>query len=349
MDRIEVRHEVDLASSTTFRLPARARELIVLEHIGQLENLPTSDLPLLVLGGGSNTVFLGDWPGRILLNRLTGIRVDRADETTSRVEAAAGENWHRLVRYCIDQGLHGLENLIMIPGSVGAAPMQNIGAYGVELSSVLESVSAWDWQQQRQIELSREDCGLGYRDSRFKSADRGRFLITGIRLRLSHEFRPDAGYQSLARALADRHMDNPSPRQLAAAIMRLRRHRLPDPGRLANAGSFFKNPVVEAERAAEMLADWPALPHWPMTDGRTKLAAGWMIERLGFRGYRIGDAGVYKNHALVLINHGQASAADLKALISRIRIAVESEFGVDLEPEPLLIESGKDNPSGQVF
>jgi UDP-N-acetylmuramate dehydrogenase len=340
MKPVTLRHDVDLARLSTFRLSARAREMITVDHPRQLEELPPGDLPLLVLGGGSNTVFLGDWPGRILLNRLGGIRIERIDEYFSRVEVAAGENWHQLVRTCIDRGLHGLENLIMIPGSVGAAPMQNIGAYGVELSNVLESVQAWDWRQQRMIELSRDECDLGYRDSRFKSADRGRFLITGIRMRLAHEFRPDTRYEGLARALSHRHLDKPSPRQLTAAVMRLRRHRLPDPDRLPNAGSFFKNPVVQATEARELLKDFTALPHWTLPNGQVKLAAGWMIERLGFRGYRIGDAGVYRNHALVLVNHGQATTAQLKELVDRIHSAVDSEFGIELEPEPLLITPG---------
>ena len=337
MNPATLRHDVDLAPLSTFGLSARARELFVLEHPRQLAEMPPTDLPMLILGDGSNTVFLGDWPGRIVLNRLTGIRVERLNDKTSRVEAAAGENWHRLVRTCIDQGLHGLENLIMIPGSVGAAPMQNIGAYGVELSDRLESVSAWDWQQQELVEIPIEDCGLEYRDSRFKSTDRGRFLITGIRLRLDHEFRPSTGYDSLARALSYRHLDKPTPRQLAATVMRLRRHRLPDPARLANAGSFFKNPVVDESETGDLFKDFPALPHWKLAHNRIKLAAGWMIERLGFRGYRIGDAGVYHNHALVLVNHGRATADQLKELIGRIRSAVDDEFGVALEPEPLLI------------
>lgn len=350
MNPVTLRHDVDLAPLSTFGLPAQARELVLLEHPQQLAKMPPTDLPILVLGDGSNTIFLGDWPGRIVLNRLTGVRVERLDDNTSRVDAAAGENWHRLVRTCIDQGLHGLENLIMIPGSVGAAPMQNIGAYGVELSDRLESVSAWDWRQQELIEIAREDCGLAYRDSRFKSTDRGRFLITGIRLRLEHQFSPLTGYESLARALSYRHLDNPDSRQLAAVVMRLRRHRLPDPARLANAGSFFKNPVIDASEATDLLNEYPALPHWTLSDNRVKLAAGWMIERLGFRGYRIGDAGVYHNHALVLVNHGQATAEQLIELIDRIRGAVDSEFGIALEPEPVLISPSQvDSSEPSVF
>ncbi len=336
-----IQRDVDLRPFSSFRLAARAHELILLESLEQLDALPRDDQPLLVLGGGSNTVFLGDWPGRILVNRLRGIDVERLDDARSRVRVGAGENWHRLVRWCIDQGLHGLENLIMIPGSVGAAPMQNIGAYGVELGSVLESVRAWDWQEGRTVQISCDDCGLGYRDSRFKSTDHGRFLITGIDLVLRHRYRPVTDYQSLGDALARRRLDQPSARELAASVMRLRRHRLPDPARLPNAGSFFKNPIVADAAALALLEDFPALPHWPQPNGMIKLAAGWMIDRLGFRGHRIGDAGVYHRHALVLVNHGRATTGDLERLIEEISDAVFTEFGLRLEPEPLLLRAAR--------
>jgi UDP-N-acetylmuramate dehydrogenase len=337
MNRVRLERNADLAALSTFRLPARTAELIAIDHPEQIETLPRDDLPTLILGGGSNTVFLADWPGRILLNRLRGMRVEPATDDTVKVHAAAGENWHALVRWCLDRNLHGIENLIMIPGSVGAAPMQNIGAYGMELAESLVSVRAWDWQEGKMVELAAAECRLGYRDSRFKSDQPGRFLITEVCLRLKRAFVPVTAYRSLADELHRVGHDRPEPRQLSAAVMRLRRHRLPDPARLPNAGSFFKNPVVDAALADSLLQDWPALPHWPMADGQVKLAAGWMIERLGFRGHRIGDAGVYHNHALVLVNHGQATAGELKELISRITTAVDSEFGITLEPEPRLI------------
>ncbi|MFU8830513.1 MAG: UDP-N-acetylmuramate dehydrogenase [Wenzhouxiangella sp.] len=330
-------HDADLAKLSTFGLPARTRELIELEYPEQLPLLPLTDQPQLVLGDGSNTVFLADWPGRILLVRIKGVEVERLDETEALVHAGAGENWHRLVRLCIAQGLHGVENLVMIPGSVGAAPIQNIGAYGVELSDVIETVTAWDWQQNELVTIQRDQCRFGYRDSRFKSTDRGRYLITGISLRLQRTFYPKMTYQSLAEELERVGHRRPGPRQLAAAVMRLRRHRLPDPGRLANAGSFFKNPVVDAGLAQTLRNDNAGLPCWPMAEGKVKLGAGWMIERLGLRGHSLGDAAVYENHALVLVNRGQASANEIRKLIELITTSVKTEFGVTLEPEPELI------------
>ena len=329
--------DADLARLSSFRLPGRARQLVLLDAVDQLQRLPETDSPRLILGSGSNTLFFADWPGQILLNRLSGITAEALDDHQVRVRAAAGESWHGLVRWCLDRGLHGIENLVLIPGSVGAAPMQNIGAYGLELGEVLESVEAWDFVTGQQVQIPAKDCALSYRDSRFKSADQGRFLITAVNLILSRQFRPRLHYQSLAQQLARHRLDQPSARQLTAAVMRLRRHRLPDPARLPNAGSFFKNPIVKREVAATLLDAHPELPSWPVDADATKLSAAWMIEHLGWKGRRIGDAGVYPGHALVLINHGSAQAADVAALVHNIRSSVKTAFGLLLEPEPRLI------------
>ncbi|MCA1780208.1 MAG: UDP-N-acetylmuramate dehydrogenase [Xanthomonadaceae bacterium] len=331
------RSNADLAGLSTFRLPARAAELVILDHVGQLPALTLAP-PVLVLGEGSNTVFLSDWKGTVLINRLRGISVEPITPESSRVRVAAGENWHQLVRWCLDAGLYGLENLIMIPGSAGAAPIQNIGAYGVEIADLLESVTVWDWGQGRLRELPAAECGFGYRASRFKDRDRGRFLITAISLILQHSFVPRTEYRSLAAQL-QRYAGNgaPGPRRLAAAVMRLRRHRLPDPARLANAGSFFKNPVVDSEVAESLHSEHPALPAWPLADRQVKLAAGWMIEQCGWKGKSLGGAAVYAGHALVLVNRGTATAADVGGLIDAITSDVEAKFAISLEPEPLLI------------
>ena len=342
MARPETQRGADLSALTTFRLPARAERLVELKHVDQLAEIDPGPARL-VLGGGSNTIFFSDWAGVVLINRLRGLDVERIDEQYSRVRVAAGENWHRLVRWCLDRDLHGLENLALIPGSVGAAPMQNIGAYGTELAEVIESVSAWDWQTRERVEIPAAECEFGYRSSRFKARDRDRFLITAVTLRLAHRFRPNTRYRSLAEELHKRYgTEPPQPRQLAASVMRLRRHRLPNPTRLANAGSFFQNPVVSAEQAADLLDTHPELPHWPMPDNTCKLAACWLIEQLGWKGRAIGDAAVHKNHALVLVNRGRATASQLDQLIRAISTNVETTYGVRLQPEPVLI--GRSGP-----
>jgi len=331
----------NIQSLSTFRLPARAAEVIRIDHPDQLPKLPSSDRPELILGGGSNTVFLSDYPGRILLDRLQGLRFEALPGDKVRVVAAAGESWHGLVRRCLDEGLHGIENLALIPGTVGAAPIQNIGAYGVELDQVFESLEAWDREARRWVTLDHDACAFAYRDSRFKSHEPDRYFITEVRLRLSRQFSPCLDYASLAEALEQAETPEPTARQLVAAILRLRRHRLPDPNRLANAGSFFKNPIVNESKLQQALACMPDLAHWQLPDGRIKLAAGAMIEKLGFKGCHLSDTedgiGIYKNHALVLVNHGRGDANALKALIEQVQRAFVANFGIKLDAEPKLV------------
>ncbi|MDX1627041.1 MAG: UDP-N-acetylmuramate dehydrogenase [Wenzhouxiangellaceae bacterium] len=333
-----LRRDAPLQALSSFGLPARARELAVLERPETLPALLDADGPLLLLGGGSNTVFVDDFPGRIVLNRLRGVRFEDAGDDVVTVTAEAGEDWHSLVLRTLEAGLWGLENLALIPGSVGAAPMQNIGAYGVELSDVLESVEVFDRTEERTASLSTEQCALGYRSSRFRDADAGRFVILSVRMRLRRRARPVLDYPSLAAELGRRgHETIDDPRIVAAAVMRVRRHRLPDPARLPNAGSFFKNPVVARREADALVERFPDLPHWDLADGRAKLSAGWMIEACGWRGRRHGGLRVHEHHALVVTNPGGGTGSELLALAGAIRGSVAERFGVVLEPEPMLV------------
>lgn len=331
----------DLRGLSSFRLPARAEQLLSLHSLDQLPKLNASGLRRLVLGGGSNTVFLSDWPGMVLLNRLRGMSVTRLDADQSLVRVAAGESWHDLVLACVKQGLYGIENLVMIPGLVGAAPMQNIGAYGVELAERVEAVEVYEWASGQHQRLAAADCGFAYRDSHFRSRDRDRYLITAVQLRLDHRYQARTHYASLAEHLQQSGLGQPNPRQLMAAVMRLRRHRLPNPSRLANAGSFFHNPIVAEAQADALRHEHPNLPIWPQASGQCKLSAAWMIDQLGLRGFRMGDAGVHVHHALVLVNHGQASAEQLLALIDHIQKGVQARFGLALTPEPNLIDAAR--------
>ena len=333
----------DLADLSSFKLPAKADQLVHLTTPDQVEHDGISTSDTLILGEGSNTVFLSDWPGTVVVNRLKGIS-SKADGERVLVRAAAGESWHGFVKYCLEQGWYGLENLIMIPGSVGAAPMQNIGAYGVEVDSCIHTLTAWDRHTKKWCEFDRAACAFGYRDSIFKHAGKDRYIITAVEFCLSPTFKPHTHYPSLKNALVDRiGTTDCSPETLAATIMRLRRHRLPDPARVPNAGSFFKNPIVSRQQHDQLKSQWPGLPAWRLAGTNDtqcfKLSAAWMIETLGFKGDRVGDAGVYHRHALVLVNLGQATPTQLKTLIARITDAVKSEFGIELEPEPQLIDS----------
>ncbi|MBT8059533.1 MAG: UDP-N-acetylmuramate dehydrogenase [Gammaproteobacteria bacterium] len=332
-----------LRAFNSFGTEARAGLVLVIESEEDLLDLPGFDRSRdLLLGGGSNVLIIDDVPGTVYLNRIAGIHVLDDDGQTVSVEVGAGENWHGLVRWSLDQGLCGLENLSLIPGLAGAAPIQNIGAYGVELSSVLESVTAWDWQRGRWLNLPAADCGFAYRDSRFKSVEPDRYLITSIRLRLGRTFQPRLDYPGLAEELDAAGIRRPTAGDVSEAVCRIRRRKLPDPAVTGNAGSFFKNPVLPADDAAKLLQRFPGMPSWPAGEDRLKLAAAWMIERCGFKGAQDGAAGVSERHALVLVNHGAASGREIAALARRIRLAVEERFGLRLEFEPRLVEFGRD-------
>lgn len=296
---------------------------------------PAADL---VLGGGSNVLLANDVPGNVFLNRIPGIDIIEDSANEVLVEVGAGESWHGLVRWTLDQGLCGLENLSLIPGLAGAAPIQNIGAYGVELSSVLEQVTGWDWQQAHWRSFSLDECRPGYRNSRFKSSDPDRFLITSIRLRLSREFTPCLDYAGLRDELAGAGITQANARDVSDAIIRMRRRKLPDPAKTGNAGSFFKNPELPRGDAEKLIERYPQLPSWKGQEDLLKLSAAWMIEYCGLKGFRSGNAGVSDRHALVLVNYGSASGREIAAIANTVSTRVEEEFGLRLEAEPRLIE-----------
>jgi UDP-N-acetylmuramate dehydrogenase len=336
---MKVRQNPELKGLNTFGLDAKAQLLFEIESEEDILSLPAFDPSRdFLLGGGSNVVFLSDIPGNVYLNRIHGIAITNDENGRVLVEAGAGESWDGLVRWTIDQGLCGLENLALIPGCVGAAPVQNIGAYGVELASVTENVTAWDWRRVQWVQISRQECRFGYRDSRFKSADPDRFLITSVRLALKREFEPHLEYAGLREELHDLTTNTLSAADVSAAVTRLRQRKLPDPALQGNAGSFFKNPEIESQQAAPLLEKHPSLPAWPQARGTVRLSAAWMIEACGMKGKRLGGAAVSERHALVLLNRGTATGADVAGLARQIRDAVMEKFEIELEPEPRLVK-----------
>jgi UDP-N-acetylmuramate dehydrogenase len=336
---MKVAQNASLKSLNSLGVAARCRLLLTIETEEDLLSSPALDPARdLVLGGGSNVVFVTDVPGTVFLNRIRGVAVIEEHDDHVLIETGAGENWHELVLWSLDRGLCGLENLSLIPGLAGAAPVQNIGAYGVELSSVLDCVTAWDLSRGHWTVFEAEQCRLAYRDSRFRSEGANRYLITSLRLRLNRHFKPELGYGGLKEELQAVGIDRPTARDVSEAVIRLRRRKLPDPAVQGNAGSFFKNPLIERDRADDLLRRFPGLPAWPAADGSCKLSAAWMIEHCGLKGLREGDAGVSERHALVLVNHGAATGEEFAVLARRVRCRVLDTFGVDLEPEPVLIE-----------
>lgn len=293
-------------------------------------------LPLQVIGGGSNLLLTRDLDALVLRMASRGIRVLAEADGRVIVEAEAGEPWHPFVLWTLDQGLAGLENLSLIPGTVGAAPMQNIGAYGVEIKDVFVGLTALDRQSGELHEFGLDDCAFGYRESRFKR-EAGRWVILRVRFALGRAAALHLDYGPVRQRLEAEGISAPTPRDVSRAICAIRSEKLPDPAQLGNAGSFFKNPVVPAAQAEALRQQYPDLVAYPQGEGLAKLAAGWLIDKAGWKGFREGDAGVHRLQALVLVNHGQATGEEIHALAGRIQADIAARFGVELEMEPNLL------------
>ena len=293
----------------------------------------TQGLPLLVIGGGSNLLLTQDIPALVLRMATQGIRVLQDDGVQVVVEAEAGEAWHPFVVWTLEQGFCGLENLSLIPGTVGAAPMQNIGAYGVEIKDVFAGLTALDRQTGELRDFSLEECNFAYRDSLFKH-ETGRWLILRVRFALSRVSHLKLDYGPVQQRLAGQGITEATPSDVSRAICSIRSEKLPDPAVLGNAGSFFKNPLVSKALAEELQALYPDLVAYPQADGQMKLAAGWLIDKAGWKGFRDGDAGVHALQALVLVNYGGATGHDIANLAQRIQRDITQRFKVELEMEP---------------
>jgi len=337
---MQIESGVSLKPFNTFGLPAVAQQLVRIA--GDADVRRVVDHPELgraakfILGGGSNIILTRDMPQVVLKVEVRGLRLveERADAWI--VEAGAGEAWHDLVAWTLAQGLPGLENLALIPGTVGAAPVQNIGAYGLELKDRFESLDAVDLVTGRSVTLGAEICAFGYRDSVFKHSLAGRTLITRVRFRLPRPWQPVLGYLDIERKMRETGVAAPSAQQIFEWICAIRRAKLPDPAVIGNAGSFFKNPVVTPEQCRDIIGRDPEIVHYPMPDGTVKLAAGWMIDACGWKGKSVGQAAVYERQALVLVNRGGAIGSEVMTLARAIQESVYGRFGIRLEPEPVV-------------
>jgi UDP-N-acetylmuramate dehydrogenase len=328
-----------LLKRNTLRVDARAKLLAEVRDASKLPEL--LEFPalrngrLMVLGEGSNILLTGDVDGTVLAMETRGVHVEQ-DGDVARIAVAAGERWDDFVRWTLGQGFAGLENLILIPGTVGAAPIQNIGAYGTEVAEFIESVEAWDRIEHRVVTLGRDACAFAYRDSLFKH-EPDRFIVTAVRFALPRQHALRTDYAGIREELDRMSVSNPAPFHVAEAVVHLRTRKLPDPAVIGNAGSFFKNPIVDAAQGEALKREYPELVTWPGNDGHWKLSAAWLIETAGFKGMREGDAGISNRHALVLVNHGKASGQELWAFAQRVIEGVHAHFGVRLEPEPVVI------------
>lgn len=330
---------VSLEPYNTLAIPAYAEQFVTVTTLPELKSTLQCNMgrsPALILGGGSNVVLSQNVDGLVLHNKLKGISFQPQKEGRVLLEAAAGECWHDVVRQSVERGLCGIENLSLIPGTVGASPIQNIGAYGVELKDVFHSLEAMEISTAKMRMFSAEECGFGYRDSVFKGALANQFVITKVRLLLNQENNFCTGYGEIERYLLENNIQRLTPLIMSDVISAIRAAKLPDPNRLPNAGSFFKNPVVRKAQYLKLLELEPSLVSYPLPNGDFKLAAGWLIDKLGWKGKVLEGAKVHDNQALVLINCGGGGKAILR-LAESIKRDVLRHFDVELEVEPVII------------
>jgi UDP-N-acetylmuramate dehydrogenase len=333
---MELLDDFSLKPFNTFGIDARTRyfaEAILEEDIIKLAgNLRGDYLPLFLIGGGSNILFTRDYPGTVMKISTKGIKVIKEDEDSVWVNASAGEIWDDLVKFCVGKGWSGLENLSGIPGNVGTSPVQNIGAYGVEIKDTLSELEAYDLKSKEKRIFSNEECEFGYRDSIFKLKYKGRFIILNVTLRLKKK--PDLclDYGNIREELASMNVEHPGIEDIREAVCNIRSRKLPDPAVTGNAGSFFKNPVILPEQFEKLKQLFPAIVSFPQ-EGRIKLAAAWLIEQCGWKGQRVGNAGVHSTQPLVLVNYGNATGFEILKLGEEIRESVYKKFGVMLETE----------------
>lgn len=338
----QLRSHVSLKPYNSFGIDVAARWWLQVNQPDTLRDFLMDNAgnpaPLLLLGGGSNMLFRSDFPGVVIKLDIRGLEILEQNDQFVWLKAGAGENWHELVQYAVAQNWGGIENLSLIPGMAGAAPIQNIGAYGVELKDVFDHAEVMDLRTGAVSRLDKAMCRFGYRDSIFKRAAKGRYAILSIVLRLSRfEHQLHTGYGDIRSELAAAGIEKPGIADISRAVIQIRQQKLPDPAVIGNAGSFFKNPVISAALFAGLKQHYPAIPHYPQADGMVKIPAGWLIETCGWKGRRTGACGVHEKQALVLVNYGGASGYDIYELSERILREVEERFAVVLEREVQIV------------
>jgi UDP-N-acetylmuramate dehydrogenase len=334
---MNIQQNVSLRSYNTFGIDVNAKQFVEVNTLEELCVLCAafnlSDRRLLILGGGSNVLLTGDFDGMVIRINLKGIEVLKEDEDHVWIKSMAGEVWHEFVMHCVEHGWGGVENLSLIPGYVGAAPMQNIGAYGVEIKDTFESLEAVEIATGEIITFSNPDCRFGYRESIFKQEAKGQYIIASVTFRLNKKPNFNTSYGAITQTLEEKGIKELSIKAISDAVIHIRQTKLPDPKALGNAGSFFKNPEIPAEQFNELKVKFPGMVGYPAGEHHIKVAAGWLIEQCGWKGKVVGNTGSHKQQALVLVNYGNATGAEIWELAMEIQRSVNEKFGITIQPE----------------
>ena len=334
---MQIQKDFSLRHLNTFGLESSAAFFAEIDSVHELTQILTDPVwkqtPKFILGGGSNVLFTQNINALVIRPAILGIEKIKEDADRITLKVGAGEGWHSFVMYCVTNGYGGVENLSLIPGTVGAAPMQNIGAYGVEIKDVVEAVEAVRIANGTKRIFSKEECAFGYRESIFKKELKGQYIVTGVTFVLNKKPALNVGYGDVQKTLVEMHVTDPTIKDVSEAIISIRRSKLPDPAQIGNAGSFFKNPEIPSEKFKVLKDAFPAIPGYTMSDSLIKVPAGWLIEQAGWKGFRDGAIGVHEKQALVLVNYGGGNGNDIRALAAKIQDSVESKYGIRLTPE----------------
>ena len=335
---MKIKENISLKPYNTFGIDVNALQFIEVSSVDELKKiLGNYKKPILILGGGSNVLFTKEFNGLVIKNNIKGIEIISEDESGVTLRIGAGEEWHEFVLYCIEKGFAGIENMSLIPGSVGASPIQNIGAYGVEVKNVITEVEAINLKDFSFQSFSNAECNFDYRSSIFKTSEKGNYFITAVTFKLSKKAYINTSYGTIENELEIMGIQNPTIKDVSNAVINIRKNKLPDPKVIGNSGSFFKNPAISEELKNKLLKKYSEIPNYPQTNGSYKIAAGWLIEKCGWKGKRINNYGVHKDQALVLVNYSGAKGSDIFNLSEDIINSVNTTFGIKLEREVNII------------
>lgn len=334
---LDIQRNFDLTRFNTMGVASKATFFVTVTSLQELKDALAYSalhrLQIMILGGGSNILFVNHFDGLVINMKIKGESIISQDDKTVLLKVMAGENWHQLVMRCVERGWGGIENLSLIPGSVGAAPIQNIGAYGVELKDVLHHVEFLNIETLEEQSFTTQECQFGYRNSIFKNELKGKVIITSVSIKLNKHPQINTEYRVLADLLKEKGIEKPAIKEVSDAVIEIRESKLPDPAIIGNTGSFFKNPIIPILKYQELKNNFPNIPCYPISDAEVKLPAAWLIDKAGWKGKRKGDAGIHHKQALVLVNHGKASGKQLWNFALEIKADVLQKFGVEIEPE----------------